>query len=58
MRGEGGTQERELAIKYRSWANQMPENLRTNAMLIRIAEQWEHSANSVDIQEAQDNLRY
>lgn len=58
MRGEGGTQERELAIKYRSWANQMPENLRTNAMLIRIAEQWELSANSVDIQEAQDNLRY
>ncbi len=58
IRGEGGTQERELALKYRSWATKIPEYLRTSTMLIRMAEYWEDSASSVDIREAQDNLRY
>lgn len=45
---EGGTQERSLAAKYRSWATQTVHFPRTSAMLLRISESWERHADDED----------
>jgi hypothetical protein len=56
---EGGTQERELAERYRSWATQIPgSHVRTRALLTAIAESWEADGKRADEEAARDRLRF
>jgi hypothetical protein len=54
--GEGGAQERNLATTYRRWAGQTASP-RTEAMLERIAEEWDLHARRQDIAAEQEKLR-
>ncbi len=54
---EGGAQERELALQYRTWAGQATFP-RTIAMLERISRDWEESAKQEDILAAQRKLKH
>ena len=53
---EGGGQERELAARYRSWAEQT-SSPRTAALLERIAEGWDADARRADISAEQGRLK-
>lgn len=53
---EGGAQERELASRYRRWAEQTTSP-RTAAMLERIAERWDQDATRADIAAEQGKLK-
>lgn len=55
--GEGGQQERALAQQARGWAAAMPDSPRTAAMLVHVAENWEHHAELADADAARDALR-
>ncbi|MDI6709899.1 MAG: hypothetical protein QME76_04325 [Bacillota bacterium] len=56
---EGGKQERELAKKWRSWAETMGSAWpRTRALLERIANSWEAEAVREDQRAEKDRLRY
>lgn len=54
---EGGQQERELAKKYREWAQISKRWFRTNEMLEKIAERWEAHAKEEDSQARLDRLK-
>lgn len=54
--GEGGGQERDLAARYRGWAEQT-SSPRTAALLERIAEGWDADALRADISAEQDRLK-
>jgi len=53
---EGGAQERELALRYRRWAEEAASP-RTAAMLERIAEKWEEEAKRADVAAEQRKLK-
>ena len=54
-RGEGGDQERELAAKYRSWAQQLDfEYPYVSSVLERIAASYDHDAKW---QDSESNVR-
>lgn len=54
---EGGSQERDLANKYRSWADiTQPQWLQITRVLRQIAESWEHYAENADKKAEQDKL--
>jgi hypothetical protein len=55
--GEGGEQERVLAMQAREWANAMPGYSRTAAMLVRISQEWTRDAEEADTRAAKDALR-
>ncbi|MQR02352.1 hypothetical protein [Glaciimonas soli] len=55
--GEGGAQERELAAKYRNWADGMNSFRRTYAMLQSIADDWDSQASSEDVRAEQEKLK-
>ncbi len=55
--GEGGAQERVLALQARKWADAMPNFPRTAAMLIRISDDWTRYADDEDIRAEKENLR-
>jgi len=56
---EGGAQERELAQKWRSWAEILSSRWpRTRAMLERIADSWEHHAKQEDIRAEKNRHRF
>ena len=56
---EGGTQERELAERYRNWAKQTKgSHVRTRALLTAIADGWEADARRADEEAARDRLRF
>lgn len=56
---EGGREERDLAQRYREWANQTAAaHVRTKAMLNTIAEQWDKDAKQADEEAARDKLRF
>lgn len=54
---DGGDQERKLAADYRTWAGIVAKWPRTSAMLVRIAESWEHDAEREDLEVRQRRLR-
>jgi hypothetical protein len=54
---EGGVQERALATKYRNWSKTTAGWPRTSAVLERIAEGWDASAEHEDIRARQDEMR-
>lgn len=54
--GEGGRQERELAAKYRGWA-EWTNSPRATALLERIAEGWDADARREDVSAEQDRLK-
>lgn len=54
---EGGKQERDLAAKYKSWAETNVSDHRTNALLLSMAERWESDATREDERAQQDRLR-
>jgi hypothetical protein len=57
-RGEGGSQERELAEENRRWARIVEGHWpRTALVLEAIAESWEEDARREDVRQAQDDLR-
>lgn len=55
--GEGGKQERDLAVTYRNWASKA-SSPRTAAMLERIAERWDEQAHQADIAAEKEKLKY
>lgn len=56
---EGGNQERELAKKWRGWADTIsPRWPRTGALLEHIADSWEENARREDQEAEKDRLRY
>ena len=55
---EGGVQERELAQRYREWAQANASFPRTKTMLTTIAKRWEADAKREDDQAERDKLRF
>ncbi len=55
---EGGQQERELAAKYKEWADKCIEWPRMHKLLNKISESWETNAKKEDIRAEQDKLKY
>jgi hypothetical protein len=55
---EGGTQERELAIRYRNWSKEALRFPRTSAVLKNIAKNWDEDAEREDVRAKQDKLKY
>ena len=53
---EGGSQERDLATRYRQWAAQTISP-RTSAMLERIAISWDEDARRADVEAEQQKLK-
>jgi len=56
--GEGGKQERQLALQSKSWAEAMPDFPRTAAMLMRVSDSWIKQAEDADLSAAKDILRW
>lgn len=55
---EGGKQEREIAIKWRAWADAINLRwIRTKSLLERIADSWERHAQKEDERAEKDRLR-
>lgn len=54
---EGGEQERELAKRYKAWADSTLKYPRTSAMLIAISEDWIQSAERADIEAEKSKLK-
>lgn len=55
--GEGGGQERAFAEQAKKWAEIAAGYPRTSAMLFKLAQSWEKSAEGEDIRAAKDRLR-
>ncbi|MEM5344288.1 hypothetical protein [Paraburkholderia azotifigens] len=55
--GEGGGQEREIAERYRRWAQGLSGCPRTVAMLNRMADDWEREAKWEDTRAEQEKLK-
>jgi hypothetical protein len=56
--GEGGAQERELALECSRWADAMPRYPRTSAMLRRLAADWTAYAERADVAAEEDALKW
>jgi hypothetical protein len=54
---EGGAQERELAKRYKAWADATLIYPRTSAMLIAISEDWMRSAECADVDAEKSKLK-
>lgn len=54
---EGGQQERELAARYREWANATFNYPRTSAILMSISDEWTRQAEREDIDAEQRKMK-
>ncbi|SCX72614.1 hypothetical protein [Variovorax sp. EL159] len=54
---EGGGQERQLAERYKGWAEATLKHPRTSATLMAISEEWSRSAERADVEAEQSKLK-
>lgn len=54
---EGGEQERELAGRYKNWAEATLSYPRTSAMLMSISDDWTHQAEQADVRAEQSKMK-
>ena len=56
--GEGGQQERALALQTKQWATTVSDSPRTSAMLRKISDTWSREAERADLSAQKDALRW